>query len=177
MPAPIVNSNADPAQTTAFGVLDQVLQEVEQTTPQAVAQAVPQAVPQAVLQAVPQAPVVGMGTGPAKETFTISPQEMAAASPSVEYEKGAEIPPEVEAYMEQVQQHPEQIPQEIVISGQDVSVMPQRTMSQPVIVLPITPEVEAAGQHQSPKLSIRWLIEWSRRVMKMCSGKVVYREE
>jgi hypothetical protein len=45
-----------------------------------------------------------------------------------------------------------------------------------VIVLPITPATEDAGERKNPKWSIRWLVEWSRKLMKAFSGKIIYRE-
>jgi hypothetical protein len=46
-----------------------------------------------------------------------------------------------------------------------------------VVVLPITEEVEEAGKKKNPNFSIRWLVEWSQRIIKMFAGKVVYKRE
>jgi len=52
--------------------------------------------------------------------------------------------------------------------------LPQAPALKPVIILPITPEVEAVGAKKGPQWSVRWLVEWSRRLMKMFSGKILY---
>jgi hypothetical protein len=98
----------------------------------------------------------------------------------VEEEKGhekPEIPPEVEGYIQQVENHQDQIPQEIVIGDQQSTHPSTKYLATPVIVLPITAEEEKAGAHKSSQFSIRWLVEWSRKVMKVFSGRVVYRQD
>lgn len=94
----------------------------------------------------------------------------------LETEGSVEISPEVEAYLQKVQDHANQIPEEIVIAdnGQEISTQPH--IAQPVIVLPITEEIEKEGQSKNPTFSVRWLVEWSRKLMKMFSGKIIYRE-
>ena len=143
------------------------------------AQVMPQAL-EAMAQPGQQPPTQPPAAYPAttaKESIALSSQEISSAGPAVEYEPNPEIAPEVESYMEKVESHPEQIPHEVVLSGQDMLVTPPKTMSQPVIVLPITPDEEAVGAKKSPKFSIRWLVEWSRRIMRMFSGKVIYRQD
>lgn len=96
----------------------------------------------------------------------------------VEQEKPPEIPVEVESYLHRIEQSTDQAPQEIVVAdGTDIAALPTNTPTQPVIVLPITPAVEQVGEKKSPKWSVRWLVEWSRKIMKMFMGKVIYREE
>jgi hypothetical protein len=95
----------------------------------------------------------------------------------VELEKNPELPPEVDGYLKKVESHQDQIPEEIVIAQSDTTTQPTKILAKPVIVLPITPADDKAGQHKSPKYSLRWLVEWSHKVMKMFSGKVVYRME
>jgi hypothetical protein len=94
----------------------------------------------------------------------------------VENEKNHELPPEVEGFIKSVENHQDQIPQEIVIADQTTGQTTPRYLAQPVIVLPITPEVEKLGGKKSPNFSVRWLVEWSHRLMKMFSGRVIYRE-
>lgn len=95
----------------------------------------------------------------------------------VEVEPTPEISPEVEAYVQKAVQS-DQMPQEIVIAD-NPSAVPNTLhhQKQPVIVLPITPETEKKARFKSPKFSIRWLVEWSRKIMKMFFGKVIYRQE
>jgi hypothetical protein len=94
----------------------------------------------------------------------------------VEAERAHEMPPEVEGFIQKVEDNADQIPQEIVISDVQTGQQLPRVLATPVVVLPITPETEDEGKHKSSAYSIRWLIEWSWKMMKMFSGKVIYRE-
>ncbi len=96
---------------------------------------------------------------------------------AVEIEKNPELPPEVEGFINKVEQQADQLPKEIVIADA-IKNLPQHhpLPKQPVVILPITPDVEKAGATKSPKFSVRWLVEWSRRIMKMFVGKVIYRQ-
>ncbi len=106
-----------------------------------------------------------------------NPAEQAASIQYVEEEKSPEISPEVEKYLNEVKQDQEKAPKEIVIASADLDLPSQdKYVSEPVIVLPITPEIEKRGKRKSPKFSIRWLVEWSQKVIKMFAGKVVYRQ-
>jgi len=97
-------------------------------------------------------------------------------SPSVEYEPNPEIPPEVESFLQQVESHEDQLPQEIVVSGDSVQVQNTHYAAQPVVVLPYTKETEQKARFKSPQWSIRWLIEFGEKVYKLFGGKVIYRE-
>lgn len=93
----------------------------------------------------------------------------------VEQERTPEISPELEKFIQKVEDHQEQLPQEIVIAdAQHAGQIAQHAAAQPVIVLPITPELEQVGARKSPRFSLRWLVEWSRKIMKMFVGRVVY---
>lgn len=96
---------------------------------------------------------------------------------AVEIEKNPELPPEVEGFINKVEQQADQLPKEIVIADA-IKNLPQHhpLPKQPVVILPITPEIEKTGATKSPKFSVRWLVEWSRRIMKMFVGKVIYRQ-
>jgi hypothetical protein len=95
---------------------------------------------------------------------------------AVEVEKVNELPPEVEGFLKTVEDHQDQIPQEIVIANPQTGQALPRVMAQPVIVLPITPAVEEEGKRKKVTHSVRWLVEWSWKIMKVFSGKVVYRK-
>ncbi len=94
----------------------------------------------------------------------------------VEHEVNHEMAPEVEAFLQKVNEHQHQLPDEIVVADATATDPTGHYAAQPVIVLPITPDIEKKGAHQSPQFSIRWLVEWSRKMMKMFSGKVIYRQ-
>jgi len=95
----------------------------------------------------------------------------------VETEKSHELPPDVEGFIKTVEDNIDQIPQEVVISDPQSGQQLPRVLATPVIVLPITPKTEDEGKRKSETYSIRWLIEWSWKMMKTFSGKVVYRDE
>lgn len=95
---------------------------------------------------------------------------------TVEEEKNPELSPEVEGFINKVENNVDQLPNEIVIADA-IKNLPQNhpLPKQPVVIVPITPEIEKEGATKSPKFSIRWLVEWSHKVMKMFVGKVIYR--
>jgi len=163
-------SAANQAQAQALSTLDQVLQEVE-------AHQAAQVLPQVLAQTDPalQQPIsAGAFT---KEGVAASSFEVGAAQAVAEYEKSPEIPVEVASYMEKVVADENQVPQEIAIAGSDMTMMPVRVATTPVIVLPISPEEEALGSKKNPHASIRWLVEWSKKIMLVFSGKVIYRPD
>ncbi len=95
----------------------------------------------------------------------------------VEYEPTPEMPPEVEEYVKRVEDHAEDLSEPIVVDGQQVSQVNHHHPTQPVVVLPISEEDEKKAKFKSPKYSIRWLVEWSHKIIKKFVGKVVYRVE
>lgn len=95
----------------------------------------------------------------------------------VEQEPNPEIPPEVEHYLQRVEDNAQQAPEEIVLADGQLTMPTEHNLpAKPVVVLPITPEQEKQGAKENPKFSIRWLVEWSRKIMKIFVGKVIYRE-
>lgn len=95
----------------------------------------------------------------------------------VEVEKSPELSPEVEKYLQEVHDDKDQAPKEIAIADEIANLPTQNQfVSEPVIVVPITPEIEKKGKRKSPKFSIRWLVEWSQKIIKMFAGKVIYLE-
>ncbi len=159
---PANSAQTDPGQNPAVGTF---------------AQAAPQVIQQATdtLNPVNAAPS-------AKETrepgVTLErPQiEMAGGLQQVEQEPHPEISPEVESFISEVGQHQDQLPQEIVIADIQAPVPTTQYLAKPVVILPITPEVEKEGAKKAPQFSIRWLVEWSRKMMKVFAGEVVYKE-
>lgn len=103
-------------------------------------------------------------------------QSEAGGVQHVEQEVAPEIGPEIEEYLQKVEDQVTEQPQEIVINPQGATDVQAVHTPQPVVVLPISPEVEKAGEHKPPSLSVRWLVEWSRRLMKMFTGRVIYRQ-
>lgn len=142
------------------------------------------AIPTAVQQTPDPLNPPGIIGGAAKEA--IEPSPVTAEAPQVdalatgpinviEAEPSPEISPEVSAYLQKVEDNPGQIPQEVVIANPDVLAQPTQYLAQPVIILPITPEIEAQGARQPVTSSVRWLVTWSRKLMQIFTGRVVYK--
>lgn len=94
----------------------------------------------------------------------------------VEHEPKAEIPVEVEGFLKRVDNSADKLSQEIVLADANLATQNQKHPTQPVIVVPITPEMEKQAQFKSPKFSIVWLVEWSRKVIKKFLGQVIYKD-
>ena len=173
---------------TQLDTLDQVLTAVEDKKLDAAQGVMSQALPTAVAQ-VDQAARMQDELNPPKPRRVVKEAVEGGISPDtqvidaatgigyVEQEKIPELPPEVEGFLKKVEAHAEQLPKEIVIADGTTDIKSsQQYPAQPVIVIPITSEIEKKGKRKNSKFSIRWLVEWSFKVMKMFSGKVVYRE-
>lgn len=165
-----------------LGVLDQVLTEIEKSALKDNAGVIAQAMPQAALNATdtlnPTQPTTSLKESEASVSPDISPVEAGAGLQQVEYEPSPELPVEVESYLQSVEKHKDQAPDEIVIAdGTTQPSVAHPPVKKPVIVLPITAEEEKSGQKKPLHWSFRWLVEWSKKIMKMFSGEVVYRQE
>ncbi len=188
-----------PAEATAsiptniqLDVAEQVIQETEARRESAAQVAAPQPPNDPTAQAFPQAVQQQYQQQLNPPHATSSGQREAIGSPtspdfggidqipgiqSVEQEPNPELSPEVASFLEKAEQHQDQLPEEISIADEQVATTPpRRTAKKPVVVLPITPEVEERGKRKSPAFSIRWLVEWSRKIMKMFHGDVIYRQ-
>lgn len=172
--------------------LDQVLTQIESERVSdnsnsfgTVAQAMPQAIAQSYDPLNPPNPTP-VGTTK-KETYVVGSGVVTENSPptvehpggvqAVEQEPNAEISPEIESFLQHAQEQSDHLPQEIVVADDQTISAVTHYPKKPVVVLPITPEEQAKGKNKSPKLSIRWLVEWSVKIMKKFTGEVIYREK
>lgn len=140
-----------------------------------------QALPQLIQANDPLNPShAGQSTAKERVNGSLSPDaavvDVGASMQQVEHEKSPEIPVEVEGYLQKVKDHAAMQPHEIVIADGTTEQSDTAYPSRPVIVLPITEAVEEEGQKKSPKFSVRWLVEWSHKIIKMFAGKVIYKE-
>lgn len=111
--------------------------------------------------------------------LVVSPDMVTELPPgvqSIEELRSAEISPEVEKYIEEVREEVSQLPKEVVVADQSVTVPSGGFVSQPVIVLPMTQDELDAGAKAPPTESKRWLAEWTKKIIKMFTGRVVFRE-
>lgn len=130
-------------------------------------------------------PNMPVGGRSAKEKFDASGNKIDAGNfdvsggvQVVETEPNPEIPPEVESFIQQVENHQNQAPKEIVIADGSNQIKDDRRLpSKPVIVLPLTKKEEEVGRKQGPLTSIRWLVEFGQKIIKMFMGKVIYKPE
>src|SRR5579859_471727 len=151
-------------------------------SPTPLASAIPLAVQNAAsdLSLNPPKPSGGARQSAKELPFTVERPtvEVAAGIQQVETEPNLEIPPEIEAYLQEVENHENQLPHEIVIAEEAVTTADQQQhIPQPAIVLPITAAEEKMGEKQNPNFSLRWLVEFSHKIMRMFHGKTVYRPE
>lgn len=126
----------------------------------------------------PSHPVGKSGIG-AKETAAKGLDALVAEVPGaqvVETEKSAEVPPEVESWIEKVQHHEIQAPHEVVVADKTTQQLTGNYASDPVIVLPVTQQGMQTGITKSVTESARWLVEWCTRIIKKFHGMVVYRD-
>jgi len=160
-----VEQDQEPATDEQVGLMSQVTSQV---------------IDQATDTLNPQNPVGSAGSKESLDSVSLDQIAVDAArsAQQVEVEPTPEIPPEVESYLQKVEDHSETAPEEIVIAdGSNTQPNDHNYPSQPVVVLPITPEIEKKGARKNPRFSVRWLVEWSKKIMKVFSGKVIYRIE
>ena len=137
-----------------------------------------QVLPSAVLASDPLNPAQPPSVRPGQPEAvrpSVSPVESASQA-QVEYEPSAELPVEVEGFLQRVDDHADKLPQEIVLADGDLKTVPQAHPTTPVIVLPIDEEDERAAKGKSPVWSIVWLVEWSHKMIKKFVGTVIYRQ-
>lgn len=143
------------------------------------AQAIPTAVDQVQQEIQQQLPQVG---GRQREHLeggfsgVVAP-ELPVDIQYVEEEKNPELPPEVESYIQHVEETAKMEPQNIVIAQDAVPDTPAVPSPPRIVkVLPLTKEQEAVGIRKNPSFSIRWLVELGHKIAKALVGDVVYRE-
>lgn len=122
-----------------------------------------------------------VGIGGKKEsmggTQTANSAELPGGVQYAEVEHAAELPPEVENYIEQVVDHAQTQPETIVVAEAAPQPAPSATVPQRVVkVLPLTKMQEEIGLKKNPKFSVRWLVEFSHKIAKMFFGGVIYRQ-
>lgn len=175
---PTTSISADISTQDQLKVLDQILTEIESSGAGSFAYVVPQAALQATDTLNPTQSTTTLKEVESALSADISPVEAAAGLQQIEHEPSPELPTEVESYLRKAESHQEKLAPEIVIADGSVQVSgAHQPAKKPVIVLPITAKQEEAGQKKSLRHSLRWLVEWSRKIIKMFTGKVIYRPE
>lgn len=171
---PVIVSDDDQSAEN-LAVFESVLDEIQSSVPHGVVQAVDQATDTLNPQQ--------LSTRSAKEAIEptsaldVQSFDINSGMQAIEQEKNPEIPVEVESFLQRVEDHHETAPTEVVIADGTAEVPSNAYPSQPVIVLPITQSEDAEGAKKSPKFSFRWLVEFSHKIVKMFTGKVIYRQD
>ena len=176
-PVPAPELYDTPLQTIASALDPEAIYRPSETSG-LFAQAIPTAVDQVQEQLQQQVPQVG---GRQKEAIeggsTVAAPEMPADVQYVEEEKSHELPPEVESYIQKVEDIDKTQPQEIVVAEDVAPPAPSVAAPKRVVkVLPLTKEQEEIGIRKSPSFSIRWLVEYGHKLAKALVGQVVYHE-
>jgi hypothetical protein len=137
--------------------------------------------PQYVPEVVAAAPMPEVAP-PAPEVVPEMAQVEAAPATEVVEQVGeigaelGEVPPEISEYIQRVEDHQVTAPVEVVMATDQLpSLTAQQRIPQPVVILPIDQADEKSGEHKNPTHSLRWLVEWSRKLMKMFAGQAVYK--
>ncbi len=137
-----------------------------------------QVVDEVAAKPAPVQPAPISATGTSKEYLAASTPDTtsvdAGSHTGVEYEPTPEISPEVESFMQHVEEHEDQLPQEVVVAGDDIQLQPAHYAAQPVVVLPYDKETEKEAVFKGPRWSVRWLLEFGHKIIKMFGGKVIY---
>lgn len=150
----------------------------DQTQPSAPADSTAVAGPvlQTLAGAPQPAPVAG---GRRKELSSVPEVPTAAAEVPLqpaEIEPAAETSPELDKFIEKVEEQRVRPPAETVVAQTAPQPVPT-TVTQPVVVLPASQKTLAKGKSKSVSSSLRWLVEWcARQIRKFKDALVVYRE-
>lgn len=139
---------------------------------------VDQAAIQSIIANDPLNPPYAGKSGAKKEvsgSSDVSPIEVPGVQ-VVEHEPNVEISPEVQGWIEKVEQEKLHLPDNIVVADQTAQQPTGNYAAAPVIVLPMTEDQMNSGLKASVKNSVKWLATWCVRVMKKFQGSVVYRE-
>ncbi len=118
-------------------------------------------------------------------------QQPVAPAPTPKEQRDAFVPSEVVRPPEAAETHEEEVEGwlERLERGEDIH-LPQpvtddqtgqvlvepASLEHPEVVLPVSEAVVKKGLHMKVWDSLRWLAEWSMRILKMFPGRVVYRE-
>lgn len=98
--------------------------------------------------------------------------------PLVELGENAEIEPEVESWIEKLEQAGEvHLPQPVTHDDQVIVADAGAQITQDRVVLPVTLSGQKMNLKKKPEESARWLAVWIERITKIFSGKYRYREE
>jgi hypothetical protein len=101
--------------------------------------------------------------------------------PTVESQEVQELTKELQEVSKETKEQREQAmiqeKQRAINDLAAASTTPVAITDKPVVVLPITAKSREEAKFKSTKYSVKWLWEWSQKIIKMFAGAVVYKEE
>ncbi len=113
---------------------------------------------------------------PMQWSLDTATQEVGGGLISVEQEPTPEIAPELESYLQKVEDHAQTPAQSVEALAPAVLAPPLPTQKTTVRVLPITKKQATDGRKKNPSYGIRWLVEWSDKIIQVFKGKAIYRK-
>ena len=111
-------------------------------------------------------------SGPKEQKDGFAPSEVVAVP-----EAAAAHEEEVAGWLERLERGEDiHLPQPVTDDQTGQVLVAPASQAHPQIVLPVTEETVKKGLHMKVWDSIRWLAEWSARVIKIFPGKVMYKD-
>lgn len=123
-------------------------------------------------------PLAALQTSSLESAAGTATPEIGVSAGSIEVSPAKELEPEVESTQEKIAQQKITALQETVVATDKMPPVQPNTVSQPVVVLPLSEKGMNEGQKKSTEHSIRWLYEWCvRQIRKFKETLVVYRDK
>lgn len=171
---------APPANDPVSGVILQQMGQVGSSAPVLPGQpvgAIGSANKEGLSRGLPESTEISLPTA-TPESVALAGPETGSLAGSVEYEQAKELEPEVQEVQQKIADHRLKGPTETVIAAQTMPAITPNTVSQPVVILPLSEKEMNAGKTKDPTNSVRWLYVWCvRQIRKFAETLVVYRDE
>lgn len=120
-------------------------------------------------------------SAPAPESSETSAEATDTAETSAESSEIRELTQELQEVGKETKEQREQAlikeKQQAINDLAAASTAPVAITDQPVVVLPITAKSKEEAQFKTTQYSVKWLWEWCKKIAKVFSGAVVYKEE
>ena len=114
---------------------------------------------------------------PHPEQAAVSTESNSESVPLIEVQKEHELEPEIEGWLEKLEQSHDVHLEKPVVHNDDVlvqSVKPDIDLHQDIVLLPLSEEQIEQASKQNITSSMRWLAVWCKRIIKIFKGDVGY---
>ena len=180
-PSPTPDLSTDPLSGAMLQQLGQDPNATQPTTPANTLQPIGSLNKESVPSGLPvstEIPLTALKSTSVESAASSTTPETGASAGSVEVSPSKELEPEVESTQEKIASQKITALQETVVAADKLHTVQPQTVSQPVVVLPLTEKGMNEGQKKSTEHSIRWLYEWCvRQIRKFKETLVVYRDK